>query len=140
MVPASHKLFGPNETLIFQQDNAPSHTAIIIKDWFARHNVSLTQAWPARSPDLNIIENMWSMIDRNIMKSDNSTKPQLKEAIEREYKNLSQEYIQNLFLSFHNRCKLVPKNRGGHIAYQFVFFTPLKYCGQCSFPAFFVNL
>ncbi|GFS49342.1 transposable element Tc3 transposase [Trichonephila clavipes] len=48
-------------TAIFQQDNARPHVARIVQRFFINHQIELLP-WPARSPDLSPIENMWSMI------------------------------------------------------------------------------
>ncbi|GFU07262.1 transposable element Tcb1 transposase [Trichonephila clavipes] len=48
-------------TAIFQQDNARSHVARILQRFFVNHQIELL-AWPARSPDLSPIENMWFMV------------------------------------------------------------------------------
>ncbi|GFU73555.1 transposable element Tcb1 transposase [Trichonephila clavipes] len=48
-------------TAIFQQDNARPHVARIVQRFFVNHQIELLP-WPARSPDLSPIENMWSMI------------------------------------------------------------------------------
>ncbi|GFW94906.1 transposable element Tcb1 transposase [Trichonephila clavipes] len=48
-------------TAIFQRDNARPHVARIVQRFFVNHQIELLH-WPARSPDLSLIENMWSMI------------------------------------------------------------------------------
>ncbi|GFY16703.1 transposable element Tcb1 transposase [Trichonephila clavipes] len=48
-------------TAIFQQDNERPHVARIVQRFFVNHQIELLP-WPARSPDLLPIENMWSMV------------------------------------------------------------------------------
>ncbi|GFU19734.1 transposable element Tcb1 transposase [Trichonephila clavipes] len=48
-------------TAIFQQDNARPHVARIVQRFFVNRQIKLF-LWPARSPDLSPIENMWSMV------------------------------------------------------------------------------
>ena len=49
----------------FQQDGATAHTAKSIKDYFVENNIEPIP-WPARSPDLNPIENIWAYMDRQM--------------------------------------------------------------------------
>ncbi|GFV82494.1 transposable element Tcb1 transposase [Trichonephila clavipes] len=48
-------------TAIFQQDNVRLHVARIVQRFFVNHQIELF-LWPALSPDLLPIKNMWTMV------------------------------------------------------------------------------
>ncbi|GFV72853.1 transposable element Tcb1 transposase [Trichonephila clavipes] len=52
-------------TAIFQQDNARPHVSSIVQRFSVNHQIELLP-WPARSPDLSPIENMWSMVAQRL--------------------------------------------------------------------------
>ena len=53
----------------FRQDNAPAHTSIETKKkFFWEIGFTLLENWPAHTPDLNIIKNLWSVLKKNIGK------------------------------------------------------------------------
>ncbi len=64
MLPSADQLFKDAE-LIFQQDLAPAHTAKSTKSWLNDHGVGVLD-WPANSPDLNPIENLWGIVKRKM--------------------------------------------------------------------------
>lgn len=62
--PQFHDLFGPI-AWTYQHDNAPIHTARVVKQWIHEQNVELL-IWPPYSPDLNLMENVWGWLVRNV--------------------------------------------------------------------------
>lgn len=47
-------------TITVMQDNATLHTAMVVKQWFAGTGAGIAlMNWPADSPDLNPISNVW---------------------------------------------------------------------------------
>ncbi|GFW11903.1 transposable element Tcb1 transposase [Trichonephila clavipes] len=52
-------------TVIFQQDNARPHVARIVQRFFVNHQIELLP-WPAHTPGLLPIENMWSMVAQRL--------------------------------------------------------------------------
>ena len=65
-IPALKAMF-PRKNGIFQQDNAPVHTARVAQGVLAEAKVR-TLTWPAYSPDLNPIENLWAAVEVEIRK------------------------------------------------------------------------
>ncbi len=64
MLPSADQLF-KDADFIFQQDLAPAHTARSTKSWLNNHGVGVLD-WPANSPDLNSIENLWGIVKRKM--------------------------------------------------------------------------
>lgn len=107
-------------TNIFQQDNDPKHKANKIMDYLnSRRWPAELLEWPAQSPDLNPIENIWSFLDNKVRAraTNPSSKEQFFIALEEEWKNLDADYLINLVKSMPRRCQSVVQAKGYWISY-----------------------
>uniref|UniRef100_A0A673HQB6 Transposase Tc1-like domain-containing protein n=1 Tax=Sinocyclocheilus rhinocerous TaxID=307959 RepID=A0A673HQB6_9TELE len=110
----------PSSDGYFQQDNAPCHKAQIISDWFLEHDNEFTLLrWPPQSPDLNPIEHLWDMVEREILIMDvqPTNLQQLRDAIMSIWTKISEECFQHLVESMPRRIKAVLKAKGGPTRY-----------------------
>ena len=67
----------------FQHDNAPPHISKYSKAALSKMHIIIS-SWPALSPDLNIIENVWALLKRAVRKHEATSIPSLKKAIRSE--------------------------------------------------------
>ncbi len=57
----------PSSDGYLKQDNVPCHKAQIISDWFLEHDNEFTfLKWPPQLPNLNSIEHIWDVVEREI--------------------------------------------------------------------------
>ena len=49
-----------------QQDNALANNSIVSKTWFSENGLEILENWPPTSPDINIIENVWSLLKKSV--------------------------------------------------------------------------
>lgn len=103
---------------IYQQDNAPIHTSRTSLKWFTQNGVHLLP-WPANSPDLNPIENLWAILSRRVYANHKcySTVGELKEAIQLMWHEIDLKCLQMLVGGMHRRCTGVVQAIGGPLKY-----------------------
>ena len=108
----------PDGSGVYQHDSAPCHKAKKVMDYMKKMKITVLD-WPGNSPDLNPIENLWSIIKLRLRSKDCTTKTRLIEAIIRIWYRDPEikEKCQTLVDSMPNRVQQVLKNNGGHIMY-----------------------
>ena len=97
---------------IFQQDNAVIHTGKLASKWL-QDNFIGTLSWPAKSPDLNPIENLWGILSRKVYDNgkEYDDKAQVWTAIKDCWKDISISVLCKLINSMSNRCVDVLSSR-----------------------------
>ena len=89
--------------MIFMQDNAPSHAARLTLDFLKKSFVknATIMEWPPNSPNLNPIENMWSIIKRKVYANSKQfrSKNELWNAIQAAAKEISTDEVLKLISS-----------------------------------------
>jgi transposase len=107
-----------SKNLLFQQDNAPIHRANATKDWFRAKKIQLLE-WPALSPDLNPIENMWGILARRVYADGKQyvTVEELQKAIKAEWAKISIQDMRSLTTTMPNRIFELIRLEGGKTNY-----------------------
>jgi len=102
------------ENYIFQDDNAPCHTAKSTVKWKESKLIDSLE-WPSQSPDLNPIEHLWDELERRIRrdKVKPKNKAELFAALERERGRIHSNVTDNLVNSMPRRVKAVLDAKGG---------------------------
>ncbi len=104
MLPSADKLYGDPD-FIFQQDLAPAHTAKGTKSWFNDHGVTVLD-WPANSPDLNPIENLWGIVKRKMRDTRPNNADDLKATVKETWASIPPQQCHKLITSMPRRIEV----------------------------------
>lgn len=115
LIPSIENMFGDGE-IIFQDDNASCHRAKTVKAFLAERRIQ-TMPWPANSPDLNPIENLWWKLKKIVHGKAPTCKADLATAIKESWNQIDEEYCLSLIKSMPQRLNAVIKARGGATKY-----------------------
>ncbi|KAG6583105.1 Transposase [Phytophthora cinnamomi] len=103
LLPFIDRVYG--RECVFQHDNASIHTSGATKEFLKEENVDVMD-WPAQSPDLNPIENMWGVLTRAVYAHGRQfqTREDLIETIKASWAAIGQDLITKLVESKPKRC------------------------------------
>ncbi len=122
------------EGFVFQQDNAPPHSVRYIlfiksiysifykahstQNWLRERNIDVMK-WPALSPDLNPVENIWAMLARQVYGNGTQFEciENLEESIHSAWNEISLNFMSDLIESMKCRIYNVIRYQGKHSGY-----------------------
>ena len=105
-------------THTFQQDNAPCHSSRQTKEWLEANNIKV-MAWPAYSPDMNPIENLWGLMTQHVYAGGRQfdNVEELRTAVSAAWDAVTPEQLNALVQSMQRRCVKVLQYQGAYISY-----------------------
>ena len=80
--------------LVLVWDNAPTHVSNKAKEFYLKNGIERIE-WPARSSDLNPIENIWGIVKYELDMRKVNKRVEIIEAIQEIWKELDQDIIRN---------------------------------------------
>ncbi|KAJ1303772.1 hypothetical protein OPQ81_008195 [Rhizoctonia solani] len=107
-----------SDEVIYMHDNATPHKAKITLKWLEEHGIECLE-WPANSPDLNPIENLWAELKRKLgeYKEPPNGILELWERVQAVWDQFAPAYCQKLIESMPRRMALVLEKKGKPISY-----------------------
>lgn len=118
-------LFHGSTDAIFMHDNAPTHTAFIVRETLEGMHIEIMD-WPPHSPDLNPIENLWGLLKAKIYKlhpelldmpNNDHTLERLVDAAQEAWDALDLSILVNLSETMPHRVKAIIEADGWYTSY-----------------------
>jgi hypothetical protein len=105
-------------------DGAPIHTAGHTQEWLKKKKFNIVQDWPAHSPDLNPIENLWAILKLELddilatdLSNDDESGDIIFEECVKAAGRLEKETFFNLVTSFKRRLEACVERKGDWTGY-----------------------
>ncbi|GFX90653.1 transposable element Tcb2 transposase [Trichonephila clavipes] len=104
------------DKFVLMDDNATCHRTLAVQDCLDSEGIQRL-VWPARSPDLNPIENVWDALGRQVAGRNYppTNKNTLIRALTEEWDKLPQQLLDNVVQSMVRRVECCITLHGGHI-------------------------
>jgi hypothetical protein len=98
---------------VLMEDGAPVHRSNAPKEWREHHSLQ-KMVWPAQSPDMNPIENLWMQMKNKVSKkhTPNMTLENFTKSIQEAWEEITIEEIDKLIMSMPTRIKTLVKQKG----------------------------
>ena len=106
-----------NSRKLLQQDGATCHRSASTKRFLEEKRIRILENWPAQSPDLNLIEIVWSILKKDINKKTYNDLGHLEESVMEAWQNILSTIVTKLYESMPKRIRAVVRARGGHTRY-----------------------
>jgi transposase len=113
---SSAHLFWPTGQWWYQQDNATQHNAETSQAWFHNHGIDVIE-WPAWSPDLNPIEELWNDLKKRVYGRHPKSMEELERFITEEWTATDLNFISRICCNMPHRLQAVIENHGHKIPY-----------------------
>ena len=102
----------------FEQDGASCHRSKKTKDWLKTQNINSIDNWPANSPDLSCIEQVWAILETKIQKYKINSLEELYSSLQKEWYLIPEEKLNNLIRTTPQRFKLCINENGKSIGHK----------------------
>ncbi|GFW57620.1 transposable element Tcb1 transposase [Trichonephila clavipes] len=135
----SAEKLGIEEDYQFYQDNDPKHSAHNTKLWLM-YNCPKVIKTPARSPDFNPIDHMWSILGKGLRGHHISNKRQMEKILRQEWVEIDQEVTENFVKSMPLHLREVIRRRGRATRHKFTLFKLFEFIFMFCRILFFVCL
>jgi transposase len=110
----ARKQFGRRWRL--QQDNDPKHKSRVAQQFLSKEAPEVID-WPSNSPDVNPVENLWSIIKRRVEKRKPTNLQELDIFLHEEWDKTDMVVLSHLVDSMQSRCLALIKSKGERINY-----------------------
>jgi hypothetical protein len=119
LIPLMNEIYDDDEPegYVLMQDGDGTHTAKSVPNCLQNQGLEQLLPWPAHSPDLNPIENAWSIVERHLENVNPRTERGLWSAMQEGWDSIDERELLQLTGSLPHRLEAVKAAHGGHTKY-----------------------